>query len=361
MKTILIVEDEQLLRNNLEEMLGAAGYNTVAAQNGKDALDKLKEGTPDLVLSDIKMPEMDGLELLSHLHNRSEYLDIPFILLTAKTEITDIRKGLSLGAVDYVIKPFSYTGLLKSIETRIKRGNTAQEDKRKSDLFSKVLNELSDPFFGTCLFNRSTIDDLDKLKHYELKEIVESIQSSELKYRKEIEKLLTYIQTLISLKDNNAKLSLRNNTSAINMEFVNSLLDSTVKKYDRSNDMICYIDEACLKIDKVYLTHIINELIENSLAHSMKESPVSILGINLGKNYIFHVNNAGGGIAMRNTFKLNSSSGSTGEKENKHRSGLGLLIIRKITELFGCMLEIESEIGLYSKVNIKIPILEIEK
>lgn len=112
--TIAIVEDEDNLRESLSYAIEKAGYKTLTFSNGKDAIKSFRENMPDLIISDILMPLMDGLELCREVRNLS--MDIPFIFLTSKDEEFDRILGLELGADDYLCKPFS----LRELTTRIK-------------------------------------------------------------------------------------------------------------------------------------------------------------------------------------------------------------------------------------------------
>ncbi len=124
MKKILLIEDNLEMRENTSEMLGLAGYNVVTAQNGKEGIELAKREKPDLILCDIMMPEIDGYGVLNVLGKDPEVTGTPFIFLTAKTEKSDIRKGMELGADDYLMKPFERTELINAIETRLKRSAT---------------------------------------------------------------------------------------------------------------------------------------------------------------------------------------------------------------------------------------------
>ncbi|MDX2135110.1 MAG: response regulator [Saprospiraceae bacterium] len=121
MPNILIIEDNTDVRENLTEILTLSGYEVISAENGKAGVELALRSHPDLILCDVMMPELDGFGVL-HILNRSQHTaDIPFIFLTAKAEKDDFRKGMSLGADDYITKPFDDTMLLQTIETRLRK------------------------------------------------------------------------------------------------------------------------------------------------------------------------------------------------------------------------------------------------
>jgi len=133
-KTILLIEDNDEIRDNTSEMLELAGYKVHSASNGKLGVEKALEIKPNLVICDIMMPVMDGYGVLQIFMHNPELSVVPFIFLTAKTERSDIRKGMEMGADDYLTKPFSEAELLSAVESRLRRAenlkksNTSQED-----------------------------------------------------------------------------------------------------------------------------------------------------------------------------------------------------------------------------------------
>ncbi len=116
--TLLVVDDEEFIRMLLERILVQAGYGVVMAASGHEAVDKLSQGNVDLVLLDIMMPGLDGFQTLEII--RRGY-DVPIIMLTGKVEVTTVHDALSLGADDYVRKPFSKVELLARIEAKLRR------------------------------------------------------------------------------------------------------------------------------------------------------------------------------------------------------------------------------------------------
>jgi CRP-like cAMP-binding protein/AmiR/NasT family two-component response regulator len=120
-KKILIIEDNDDIRENVIEILELAGYSVAAAGNGKAGVELAFKDVPDIILCDIMMPEMDGYGVLYLLSKRPETVAVPFIFLTAKAEHFDRRKGMELGADDYLTKPFDDMELLNAIESRLKK------------------------------------------------------------------------------------------------------------------------------------------------------------------------------------------------------------------------------------------------
>jgi CRP-like cAMP-binding protein/CheY-like chemotaxis protein len=126
-KTILVIDDNNDLRENTAEILDLAGYKTLTAANGRQGVDVAIREKPSLIVCDIMMPELDGYGVLHLLRKNPETQDIPFIFLTAKTERSDFRKGMEMGADDYVTKPFEDIELLNAIEVRLKKSEVLDQ------------------------------------------------------------------------------------------------------------------------------------------------------------------------------------------------------------------------------------------
>lgn len=121
MKKILIIEDNDNIRENTAEILELSNYQVITAENGKIGVERAIREKPDLIICDIMMPELDGYGVLHAIHKNATIKNTPFIFLTARTERGDFRKGMELGADDYISKPFSGTELLNAVDSRLKK------------------------------------------------------------------------------------------------------------------------------------------------------------------------------------------------------------------------------------------------
>ena len=120
-KTILVIDDNKDIRENTAEILELAGYKAITAENGKQGVELAVKEKPSVIVCDIMMPELDGYGVLHLLRKNQQTQYIPFIFLTAKTERGDFRKGMEMGADDYITKPFEDIELLNAVEVRLKK------------------------------------------------------------------------------------------------------------------------------------------------------------------------------------------------------------------------------------------------
>jgi CRP-like cAMP-binding protein/CheY-like chemotaxis protein len=127
-KTILVIDDNTDIRENTAEILELAGYRTFTAENGKQGVEVAIKQKPSVIVCDIMMPELDGYGVLHLLRKNPETQNIPFIFLTAKTERSDFRKGMEMGADDYITKPFEDIELLNAVEIRLKKSQILEQN-----------------------------------------------------------------------------------------------------------------------------------------------------------------------------------------------------------------------------------------
>ncbi|OYX25058.1 MAG: transcriptional regulator [Flavobacteriales bacterium 32-35-8] len=152
MKNILLIEDDVILRENTSELLELSNYNVMTAPNGKIGLEMAKNNLPDIIICDIMMPELDGYGVLEGLAGNEKTKHIPFIFLSAKTERKDVRKGMDLGADDYITKPFEEDELINAIESRLAKSailkdrNDSEEKTESNDEELRTLNDLKNFF-----------------------------------------------------------------------------------------------------------------------------------------------------------------------------------------------------------------------
>ncbi len=126
-KNVLIIEDSDDVRENMKEILELSSYKVHTACNGIEGLEMVRKNSPDIILCDVMMPELDGYGVLRGLSNNPKTKNIPFIFVTAKSEKQDFRTGMDLGADDYLTKPFNGNDLLSLVSARLKKAEIISE------------------------------------------------------------------------------------------------------------------------------------------------------------------------------------------------------------------------------------------
>ncbi len=167
MKKILLIEDNDDIRNNTAEILELSNYKVIQAENGKIGVEKAIAYNPDLIICDIMMPVLDGFGVLHAVHKNDAIKNTPFIFLTAKSERSDFRKGMELGADDYLTKPFSGTELLNAVDSRLKKFELLKQD--LSPGTEGVQNLMEAPFDENVL---QSLTEGRNVNHYKKKQTV---------------------------------------------------------------------------------------------------------------------------------------------------------------------------------------------
>jgi len=155
MKTVLLIEDDEVLRGCTAELLELSNYKVVKASNGKIGVELAKKNKPDIIVCDIMMPVLDGYQVIKSLSKNRATKYIPFIFLSAKTEIEDVRMGMNLGADDYISKPFAISDLVNAIESRLAKvailkelaKTTVSSPEKNIEDEIKTINDLKNYFY----------------------------------------------------------------------------------------------------------------------------------------------------------------------------------------------------------------------
>ncbi|RLC85875.1 MAG: hypothetical protein DRI79_10805, partial [Chloroflexi bacterium] len=166
---ILVVEDHEILLEAIRDILETAGYIVSTAPDGVQALQVMEKIRPDLIVADIMMPRMDGYTLYEAVRARPEWVPIPFIFLTAKTEKEEMLKGKGLGAEDYITKPFDAQELLVVVRARLKRAQAIREvteaefDQLKQQIITVLSHELRTPLTYVRTYTELALEEISSL------------------------------------------------------------------------------------------------------------------------------------------------------------------------------------------------------
>ena len=308
MKKILVIEDNHLLRENISEILELAGYEVKSAENGKKGVDLAQEFLPDLVVSDVNMPVMDGFEVIKVFRSQESLKIIPFIFLTVKNRMLDLRAGMDLGADDYLSKPFEMDQLLKVVERQLNKRDEIHktEGKRYDDLKNAVgmplASVISDPIKNIINLSDLIILEGTSLGATENQEIAKLINSSAQKLKGNIGKIL-YFYRLEALKGNSNDLAeMKKLTTKYPAKIITSIAEGLAQTFNRSHDLVLQLDEKELLIPEDFLKLVIRELVENAFKYSTRNSAITVsTKLEEPDHYILQVQDHGIGFDQMST------------------------------------------------------------
>ncbi|MEK7391430.1 MAG: response regulator [Fibrobacterota bacterium] len=227
---ILVIEDEAGIRDNLREMLEAEGFDVDEAESGLDGIRQALARLPDLVVCDVMMPVKDGFEVLADLRGRESTSHLPFLFLTARADRGSLRKGMELGAEDYLTKPFSRTELLAAVRTRLDRAESLAATYRRQlgtlrNTLSRALpHELLTPLNGILGLSGILVSEYETVHRGEMLDIAKGISDSGEALHRLVRRFLCYAEMEMALLDPAVRDRLRGHAST---EIENLLKKST--------------------------------------------------------------------------------------------------------------------------------------
>ena len=355
---ILVVEDDGDVRANVTEILENNNFEVKAAASAKEALKILEAFTPDLVISDIKMPEMDGYQFIQILQTNFSS-SIPFVFLTAKASHNDIRKGMTYGADDYLIKPFRANELISSVKTRLEKKKKWQNEfERIRESFAlAVPHELRTPLIPILGFSDLILGDIENISKNEISELVGKIKQSAVRLHERVEKFILLSSLEIELNGKSNIERMRKEQIEFPNELIKKIIYETGEKWYRKKDIeIESLQRNIpLQIPEYFLTKIISELAENACKFSNTGTPVKIVLKHAAKEFEFSVLNQGFGLTSAQMKRITLFEQFENGFQTKTGSGMGLFIVKKITEIFNGNLIIDSKPENYTKVTVKLP------
>jgi two-component system, sensor histidine kinase and response regulator len=357
MKTkIILFEDEDSVRDLILEILADSGYDAVSLDPNENLLGNMISIRPDLIISDIMMPGKSGIDVFTEIKGNDETQSIPFIFLTAKSEYTDIRLGMSIGADDYILKPFKARDLLRSIELRLIKSKKLKE--RLQDFSTNVAlhlpHELRTPLIALLGYSDIIIEDYDNLSDNEILDCVKSIRKSSQRLHKVIEKFILY-SDILSTELNNCSTDrfLSNNWIDISCVINISSLNIAVL-FGRTEDLEIRLEPYESKITEESILIIISQIVENALKYSRPGTKVEIKGEKVNSRYMISIKDNGAGMTKAQIANLFPMQQFNRGMFNMSGNGLGLAIVQKILSFIGSDLKINSEPNCGTIVSFEI-------
>jgi signal transduction histidine kinase len=368
MKTILVIEDEKALLEPLLDLLTAENFEVLGTSDGKTGIELAKTHLPNLIISDIMMPDVDGFDVLRALRSSPATATIPFIFLTAKTDRRDWRQGMELGADDYLTKPFSRSQLLKAISVQLEKQVAIDQqqsqklDRLRSSIALSLPLELRSPLNNILGYSQLLFDESDALERSEIQGIAKTIHRSAERLYRLTQNFLLYAELELiatNLEQIKALQSSRVSSAASTIEQMAVLV---AKRVGREADLQLDLVDASVRIAKVRLEKIVEELIDNAFKYSPAGTPVRVVGVlgcrdvPLSHFYTLSVTDKGRGMTASQIAEVGAYQQFDRKLYEQQGSGLGLTITQRLAQLLGGELAIESTLGQQTTVKVVLPV-----
>lgn len=363
--TILFAEDDELIRELTTETLKDAGYKVVAVTDGQSALEALPSVTPDLILSDVRMPRCTGFELLKQVRKLPAFRQTPFIIMTAKAESADRRHGMSLGADDYISKPFLSEDLLSAVKTRLTRAAIFKDAIKQHQYFlSRVLpHELRSPLnnvLGCADLMIETGQAGETLSAEKLVEIGKNVQISGQHLLRIAEDFSLWSWLEVQAQAVRGGMEVSRKPFSLSMPLLESWIHATVEQYGRKLDVILEAQSASVTVPSEGLVRVIQNLVDNALKFSPAKTSVTILGMIWGANYELTFRDQGRGMSNEEIESIGSISQFQREHYEQQGLGMGLGNVCNFARLAGTELSIiQNQPGPGLTVRLVLPLMKV--
>lgn len=337
---LLVAEDDPLIRETLQDLLVMAGFDPTVAANGKEALAAYDGGEFDAVLSDIRMPEMDGFQLLRHIRARSPW--VPMIFLSAKAASNDIRMGMELGADDYLTKPYDIGQLKKSIQRRIERSQamSAQMKQRANFLRRYLPHEMRTPMTGIIGFAdilQLELEDED-LDVEALKSYADGIMKSAERMMELVEDFTLWADLSTSEATESGKFFSEEDHDFV--ERITPKLEACAARYVREDDLRACLGTVRLRLHEGVLHRVVTNVFENACKFSLPATPIILVGNQSEDAYELSIQNSSSAPTVEFLSRPDFFYQPNRQTQEQQGLGLGLALARLYLSQIGGHLEI---------------------
>lgn len=349
MTMILVIEDQPGLREDIVEMLNLEGFDVLAAPNGQIGVQIARHKLPDVIICDVMMPELDGYGVLIELRSEPITATIPFIFLTARADRSDLRKGMELGADDYLTKPFSLSELVAAVNVALDKQETMkklyghQAEELRENLLLTLPHELRTPLTGILGYGDLLMEDASIWTPDQIQNMAQMIVRSGNRLYRLIENYLLYAQIEIMKTDPDRVHKMRRGRTDKVSEIVTQIAEKKATEAGRVDDLKVTTESGTLAISEDSLRKIVEELVDNAFKFS---KPGSVVEVNAAADpgaFIFTIRDQGRGLTAEQIKQIGAYMQFERKLYEQQGMGLGLTLVKNLTELYGGKLTIYSE------------------
>lgn len=361
MKKILIIEDDAMIRQTITEILQSEEFTVITANNGKQGLQRATQELPHLILCDVMMPELNGYEVLEVLRRNQTTATIPLIFLTALADRKDTRRGMELGADDYLIKPCDADELLKAVETRLNKLATVekQQDEKLQQLRSNISlslpHELRTYLNSILGFSELLLTQYDFLEPADIRDMVSSIHLAGENLYRITQNFLLYAELeLMAYKDKEETQEYRMGDICYSSILVTPVATLRAKQDQRQDDLHLHLEEVGVVMEATRFKKMVEEIIDNAFKFSSPGTPVSVTSRVKNDQFILTIRDRGRGMTSKQIAQIGAYMQFERKVYEQQGTGLGLTIAKRLAELYGGQFHLESTPGAGTTVEVSL-------
>ncbi len=358
---ILIIDDDDFILDAVTIMIEEEGYHVIQASNGIDGVKMAHAEFPDIIICDILMDRGDGYFVLAELQKTPATATIPFVFLTCKTSRANVRHGMELGASDYLTKPFTREELLATIDVQLLRSDhllQLTDDKiatLRKNISLALPHEMRTPLTSIIGLSKIINRRCESIKPEELRMMSSSIHTAGKRLYRSIGNFLLYTELELSYSEKGS-IEFISDVSIGNIElFIKDASKEKADEAERSDDLSLEISSGVPRIHTNYLKKIIEELLDNSFKFSKGGTGVELKTTSAGNIYILSVKDEGRGMSAESVSQIGEYMKYERKTDDQQGTGLGLVIVKRLVELHGGSIEVNSIKDVGTTITVTIP------
>ena len=363
--TVLVVEDEPVILEIITSLLQEEQYKVLQAPNGQAALALLEDDRPDLIISDIRMPGMDGFELCERVRTNPDFVQLPFIFLTGRDERADMRRGMGLGADDYLTKPFDPDDLLTAVRVRLSRAAETQAAiaRAGSGLQDQIIQSLTHEFRTPLSLVVGYTDLLESTGRQLDEDDFESVMHGLHAGSRRLVSLVEDFLLLSKLRTGTiAEEIAQEPLAAVHPDLmVQGVAEQAAGRASARKVTLtveCTAPDVTVRISREHLGEIISRLLDNAIKFSKRDGGQVTLSTRREEGFwVLRVADEGIGIREEAHAWLFEAFQQVDRSQMEQQgTGVGLTIVKGLVEAYGGRIGLESTPGIGSAFSVWLPI-----
>ncbi|MBD3305045.1 response regulator [candidate division KSB3 bacterium] len=360
MTKILVVDDDQEIRDKIQTILEYEEFEVLSAENGRRGIEIAKQSVPDLIVCDVIMPAISGFGVLTELRNDSRTIGIPFVFLTGCSAPEEVRYGMTLGADDYLVKPFKTSDLLATIRTRLEKQAAAmrQLESLRLDLSAALPHEFKTPLTAILGFSELLIHFGQQLKPSidEIIEMQRSVYKNALRLQRLTENYLLYAKLRLMEHDHAQRERWNRHALTVHNNLVLAWVTPITQKHHRQKDIQIKLPAPVyFQVLETDIQKIVQELVENACKFSQPGTPIVITAQFTKEHAALTITDKGRGMTEEQIANIGAYMQFDRSHYEQQGSGLGLAIAKMLARLYQGGIIIESKPAQGTTVTLKLP------
>ncbi|MEZ4701663.1 MAG: response regulator [Rhodothermales bacterium] len=364
MTSILVIEDDPSILDNLIDLLEGEGHHVFAAQNGFEGIRIAQNEIPNLIISDVMMPEMDGYDVLAALKQDPTTATIPFIFLTALADQTEQRRGMNHGADDYLTKPFKADDVMKAVHARLdkqaRHHRTFEERLRElgRNISRVIPHEFRTPLGVIIGYAQMISEEADLFQMTEIRDMMRDVYVAGERLEELAEKYTVLAEIEVLQTDPEKFASLKNTYIENAIDLLRTIAEKEAQKHNRLADLVLDLTPTAVRINPDHFRILIHELLENAFKFSSEDTPVLLTAReNSAGDYILEFRDNGRGMRKAHIEQINAFMQFERESYEQQGLGIGLYIAKRIVELYDGTLVLDSALKQGTCARVVLPIV----